>query len=102
MNPEQPVPTEAQQILRVLHDIDNELHDITTRLDAHAQGINTIGEQVNWLTENTKGIFAFMSSPMFTSQLMGAVGGLLPGMGVPDDGADRHPGYAAAPVKPAE
>lgn len=66
--PESPVPTEAQQIL------DN-LAQVNARLDRQAEGINSIGENLQWLVDNVKHLFQVFSSPGFMGQMMSAMNG---------------------------
>jgi hypothetical protein len=71
MVPEQTVPTEAQQIIEALEQQD-------LRLDSHAMAINSIGENVQWLVDNVKGIFQMFSNPAIMSQIMRSASAMTP------------------------
>lgn len=73
---EVPAETEAQQILAELAALRNATDAIQHRLDNQAIGLNALGQNVNWLTENVKGIFAMLNSP----QMMAQIGSLMGGM----------------------
>lgn len=82
VNAEQPAETDAEYIKRNLKELRADLYDIQGRLDGHAAGINTIGENMQWLVDNVKGIFQMLASPNFVNmmmQQMGAVSGGQPG-----------------------
>jgi hypothetical protein len=63
MVPEQTVLSESQQIIQGIEQLD-------LRLDSHAMAINSIGENVQWLVDNVKGIFQMFSNPAVMSQVM--------------------------------
>lgn len=69
--PEPAADTEAQQIL-------NQLAAVNARLDGHAAAINGIGENIQWLVDNVKGIFQMFSNPMFMQQMMSSMSGMAP------------------------
>jgi hypothetical protein len=81
-----PEETDAAKILSALDDLNGMLKKVNTRLNSHAQGINGIGEQVNWLTDNVKNIFAMFNSPMFMQQMGSLMGGM--GNARPDANTD--------------
>jgi hypothetical protein len=80
--PESPVKTEAQQIL------DGQA-EIMERLDRHADAINSVGANLEWIVENVKGIFQMFGNPAFMSQMgaMMAQGGVA-NVGRPENGTD--------------
>ena len=75
---EYPAMTDAEKILAALDNCQSLLMSIQGRLDGQAQGINSIGENLQWLVSNTQGLFQMFASPQFVSQmsnmLMGGVG----------------------------
>ncbi len=73
---ELPEQTDAEKILAALDDLHSEVHRLNERLDAQANGLNSIGSNVNWLTENVQGVFAMFQSPMMLQQLSSMMGGI--------------------------
>lgn len=63
--PEVPADTEAQQIIK-------ELNRQNEKLGQLVDGYNAIGMNLQWLVDNTKGLFQMFQSPAFMSQ-MGAM-----------------------------
>lgn len=82
MNEEYP-STDVQEIKDRLSRIEDAQAALNTRLDAQAGGINSIGENMQWLVQNVQGIFQMFASPAFMSQmtnaLMGGLNGGQPG-----------------------
>lgn len=76
---EAPEPTDAEKIIAALDQLHDDIVDLNERLDGQAKGLNSIGEQVNWLTTNTQGLFQMFSSPMFMEQIGGLMGGMTNG-----------------------
>lgn len=87
--------TDVEEIKKSLNDLHIKLDVIGNRLDAYVQAINGIGGNLNWLVENTQGIFQMFASPQFISQMSNMIaggiasGGQNPG---PDTGPDTEPG----------
>ena len=61
--------TDAEEIKNGLILINNRLEELTLRLDGQANGINGIGENLQWLVQNVQGIFQMFASPQFMSQM---------------------------------
>lgn len=97
MNEEYPT-TDAEEIKARLDKTEKALAAVNTRLDNQATGINSIGENMQWLVSNVQGIFQMFASPAFMSQmtnlLMGQVNARPDTAGA--DGAD--PGAEGASV----
>jgi hypothetical protein len=70
-----PADTDAEKILHGLEDLRNKFDAIVLRLDQQRDGINNIGENLQWLVQNTQGIFAMINSPQFMKQMPGALMG---------------------------
>lgn len=73
--------TDSEKILAAIDALANELNEsrkdidsLAARLDNHANGINAIGQNLNWLVENVKGIFDMFRNPMLMQQVMGMFG----------------------------
>lgn len=60
--PEAPAPTEAQQILASL----DELKGLQAR---HTEAVNALGQNVQWIIDQAKGIFEMFSNPAFMSMI---------------------------------
>ncbi len=65
---EAPADTEAQQILAGQARIEE-------ALTAHADAINGLGKNVQWLVDNVQGIFQMFSNPAMIQQMMGGLMG---------------------------
>jgi hypothetical protein len=65
--PETPALTEAQQILE-------KLDEVLTVLSNHADAINGLGTNMQWIVDNVARIFQMFGSPQFMSQIMGVMG----------------------------
>lgn len=89
---EYPADTDAEEIKKLVRQSLEGQVAINERLDQHALGINAIGQNLQWLVDNTKGLFQFFSSPQFMAQMgqMMSSGGL------------NATGPAAEPAGPAE
>lgn len=78
LTPEYPAPTDADEIKQLLRQVLEAQSAIMMRLDNQAIGINSIGENMQWLVQNVQGIFQMFASPQFMSQmsnmLMGGMG----------------------------
>lgn len=71
-----PVPdTEAQQILAGQARIE-------TALKEHADALNFLGQNVQWIVDNVQGIFQMFNSPQFASMMPGILGAAA--KGIPD------------------
>lgn len=69
-----PVPdTEAQQILQGLAELQKSVQ-------AHADAINNLGANVQWIVDNVQGIFQMFNSPQFASMMPGVLGAAAKGM----------------------
>jgi hypothetical protein len=62
--PDAPVETDIEKIVR-LHE------ENSARLDALTEAINNLGQNIQWVIDNAKGIFEMFSNPAFMSQMMG-------------------------------
>jgi len=65
---------------------------LNQRLDNQATGINSIGENLDWLVKNTQGIFQMFASPAFMSQMTNMLMGGMPNAG--QQGSDSSVGPA--------
>lgn len=65
--------TDPEKILAALDQLNDNMIGLNDRLDRQAQGINSIGENVQWLVSNTQGLFQMFSNPMMIQQLMGGM-----------------------------
>ena len=79
------------EILReTLAETNTKLLAIQVRLDQLVASHNAVGENVQWLTANTQGVFQMLNSPDMIGQMMGMLGGGLsggfPGQPKPDAG----------------
>jgi hypothetical protein len=80
-----PAETEAKQILNALNVLNTSLQDLNTRLDNQAAGLNSLGENVMWIVDNVKGIFAMFNSPAMMAQIGSFMGG------IPNGGPNADP-----------
>jgi hypothetical protein len=89
--------TDVDEIKGMLKEIRDEQIALNGRLDRQAEGINGIGGNLNWLVQNTQGIFQMFASPQFISQMSNMIAGGMtnagqnPGPG-PDPDAGPEPG----------
>lgn len=91
MNEEYPT-TDTDEIKARLDKIEAAQLALNARLDAQANGINSIGENMQWLVQNVQGIFQMFASPAFMSQMTNALmGGLNGGQAGPNPGPDAGP-----------
>lgn len=74
--PESPALTELQQMWA-------QLDEVNQRLDNLTHAVNGLGENVQWIIDNTKGIFQMFSSPSFMQMLPKMMSG---GMAAPGGG----------------
>jgi hypothetical protein len=93
MNEEYPVQTDPEAIKRLIQDAILHIQNLEGRLDRHAEGINAIGENMNWLVQNVQGIFQMFASPQFMSQMTNMLSGV---SNAPGPSADSEP--AGTPV----
>jgi len=71
--------TEMQQALQ-------KLEQIQATQQKHADAINGLGANVQWLVDNVQGIFQMFGSPQFSAMLPSILGSAASGLGnVPDD-----------------
>lgn len=61
--------TDAEEIKQLLRQALDAQAALNMRLDGQAVGINNIGENLNWLVQNTQGLFQMFASPQFVSQM---------------------------------
>lgn len=74
------LPDPSAEIVDRLDVIRDAISATNERLDRQAAGINAIGENLQWLVQNTQGIFQMFSNPAFISQMSNALmGGLTNG-----------------------
>lgn len=83
--------TDVELIKERLTSIENVLTGISARLDGHAVGINGIGENLQWLVQNTQGIFQMFANPAFMSQMANTMTGLMNNAGANPDPASVGP-----------
>lgn len=50
------------------------LNEVEATLKAHAEAINNLGRNVQWIVDNVQGIFQMFNSPQFTSMMPGILG----------------------------
>lgn len=80
---------EIKQLLRTIivaqELINDRLSTFNDRLSTHATGINSIGQNLDWLVQNTKGLFQLFSSPQFAAQMSEMLMGGMSNAGRPED-----------------
>lgn len=81
IGPETPAMTDPEKILNGIANIANEQAVMQNRLDEQAKAINMLGENMQWLVNNTQGIFQMFNSPAFMSQMTNALMGGINGSG---------------------
>lgn len=74
---EYPAQTDAEQIKTRLASLETAVGEVLIRLDGHAMGINSIGENVQWLVQNLQGLFQMFASPQFMSQMSNMITGAM-------------------------
>jgi hypothetical protein len=84
--------TDVEEIKKALEDIQAAQNAINDRLDRYAEAINGIGGNLNWLVQNTQGIFQMFASPQFISQMSNMIAGGMTNAGQAGPGADSDPG----------
>jgi hypothetical protein len=84
VNVEYPTSFDAE-IRERLEAMEKTVEDHGVRLDRMVQGINAIGENVQWLVQNTQGIFQMFQSPQFMSQMTNALMGGVGSAGRPEE-----------------
>lgn len=80
--------TDVEEIKDMLKQIIAEQAAMNVRLDGQANGINSIGGNLNWLVQNTQGIFQMFASPHFISQMSNMIAGGIGGGQNPGPGTD--------------
>jgi len=74
--------TDTEEIKQLLRQVLEAQNALNLRLDGQAVGINNVGENLNWLVQNTQGLFQMFASPQFVSQMtnmmMSGMGGAKP------------------------
>ena len=86
---EAPAMTDAEEIKAGIQVVLDKQDDIERRLDEYRDAINSIGENLQWLVQNTQGVFQVLSNPALMSQMMGsALGGLTNGGQAGNDSPD--------------
>jgi hypothetical protein len=73
LNTEYPAETEAKQIIAALESLE-------VKLDKHAEAINALGANVQWIVDNVQGIFQMFSSPAFMQMIPQMMSGGMPDM----------------------
>jgi hypothetical protein len=77
--------TDAEEIKLGLKKLLDALDGLSQRLDGQAAGINHIGENLNWLVQNTQGLFQMFASPQFAAQMSNMLMGGMTSAGRPED-----------------
>lgn len=72
---EVPVLTDAEEIKQQNTDILAELAMVKDRQDKLVEGVNAIGQNVQWIVDNVQNVFAVLGNPALMSQMMGQVMG---------------------------
>jgi hypothetical protein len=85
--PEYP-DTDVQYMKRELVRMNDAVEGLRDRLDKQAEGINAIGGNLQWLVQNTQGLFQMFASPQFVSQMSNMLMGGMPDAGPQDGPAD--------------
>jgi hypothetical protein len=85
---EVPAQTDAEQIKQMVRAVAEQITDIENRLGEHANGINSIGANMQWLVDNVKGLFQMFSSPQFLSQISTVMMGQMSNATGPAESAD--------------
>lgn len=67
--PEAPATTDIQQVLQ-------NQEKILAKQTELVLAVNGLGENLQWLIDNVKGIFQMFSNPQFMAQLPGMMGGM--------------------------
>lgn len=79
---EVPAETDAEQIKAELQAVKDLIENsVLPRLDNHADGINALGANVQWIVQNAQGIFQMFASPQFMSQMTNVLMGGMNGAG---------------------
>lgn len=71
--PEYPALTDAELIKKMLRELDQDMQYLSGRLDAHANAVNSIGENLTWLVNTLQGVMEMFNNPAMMGQLMGKV-----------------------------
>lgn len=66
--------TDAEEIKQGIGHALAEIQLVHDRLDAYKEGINAIGANMQWLVDNTQGLFQMFASPAFMQQIAQAAG----------------------------
>ena len=91
--PEPAALTDPEYIKLELARLRDNYELLQERLDRQAEGINAIGQNMQWIVDNVSGIFQLLNSPMLMSQIMGQLGGMTSGGGQDESGpGDGDPG----------
>jgi prophage DNA circulation protein len=83
MAPEYPALTDAEVIKQGITAVQSAVKDLDERLTEWRDTINAIGENIQWLVNNTQGLFQFLSNPAMVSQVMGSMMGGMSNAGQP-------------------
>jgi hypothetical protein len=85
--------TDVDEIKALLAQCLDSQNALNARLEGQAAGINAIGQNLNWLVQNTQGIFQMFASPQFMSQMSNMLIGGISGNGQ-QQGSDSSSGSA--------
>lgn len=64
-----PAETDPERILSALDLLDEKFDRQNARLDSHAEAINGIGMNIQWLVDNAKHLFEMFGNPQFMKML---------------------------------
>lgn len=81
---ETPALTDAEYLKKELVRLNDVIEAQQDRLDRYVEAINSIGANIQWITENVQGIFQMFSNPAFMSQMMGNLTGMISGTANPE------------------
>jgi hypothetical protein len=65
--PDTPAETDVEKLVRLQE-------ENSARLDALTEAVNGLGQNMQWVIDNAKGVFEMFSNPAFMSQMMGGFG----------------------------
>lgn len=85
---ERPPQTDVEYIKSELNRLNDAFKYLSDRLDGQANGINAIGENMQWIVQNVQGIFQMFSSPQFMSQMTSMMTGQMTHATGPAESAD--------------
>lgn len=94
--PETPVMTDPEKILYGIDEIYRKIQEISARQDTHAEAVNSLGQNMQWLVDNVQGIFQMFASPQFMSTMTNT---LMGGMSNASDGPSAGPETPGVPER---